>query len=398
MPAMANGGNGVYGRAESPYNADYLTAAFGSGLVKRIRHRHRGQLRRVRTGEGLGSSGRAPAASNALCAYTPSRGVISVRGNWPLVPTMDVVVPHTRTMADMFEVLDVVVANDPETRRATCGGHSRGSSSHGRRRCGPSPIPRCCPTASSQRGRCWRASGSESRGCTSTPMPRPGWGRTSASADRPDSASRPRQSVLDLFQAAGAALTAAGAEVVLVDFPVVSNYERDRESAPSSRTRGFVNPEFLHREIWDLSAWSWDDFLRANGGPNLPSLDHVDGSRIWVNPPGALPDQVQGFEDDINDYPDFIRTNPIASFLDIPHIEEGMRGLERDPQGRLRGVAAQTPPGRGDLPDESLTSARPTWTSTRPRPTSAGATASGWPMATSFPPSSASPPSPSRWA
>lgn len=39
-----------------------------------------------------------------------------MRGNWPLVPTMDVVVPHTRTMADMFEVLDVVVANDPETR------------------------------------------------------------------------------------------------------------------------------------------------------------------------------------------------------------------------------------------------------------------------------------------
>ncbi len=30
---MANGGmqRGVYGRAESPYNADYLTAAFGSG-------------------------------------------------------------------------------------------------------------------------------------------------------------------------------------------------------------------------------------------------------------------------------------------------------------------------------------------------------------------------------
>jgi len=33
MPPMANGGKqrGVYGRAESPYNADYLTATFGSG-------------------------------------------------------------------------------------------------------------------------------------------------------------------------------------------------------------------------------------------------------------------------------------------------------------------------------------------------------------------------------
>ncbi|MGW1926646.1 amidase family protein, partial [Streptomyces massasporeus] len=67
-------------------------------------------------GEETWSSGRAPASNNALCAYTPSRGVISVRGNWPLVPTMDVVVPHTRTMADLLELLDVIVADDPHTR------------------------------------------------------------------------------------------------------------------------------------------------------------------------------------------------------------------------------------------------------------------------------------------
>ncbi len=42
--------------------------------------------------------------------------MISVRGNWPLVPTMDVVVPHTRTMADLLELLDVLVADDPHTR------------------------------------------------------------------------------------------------------------------------------------------------------------------------------------------------------------------------------------------------------------------------------------------
>src|SRR6185437_7159592 len=62
------------------------------------------------------SSGRAPASNNALVAYTPSRGVVSMRGSWPLVPTMDVVVPHTRTMADLLEVLDVLVADDEETR------------------------------------------------------------------------------------------------------------------------------------------------------------------------------------------------------------------------------------------------------------------------------------------
>ena len=33
MPPMANGGmqRGVYGRAESPYNAEWLTAPFASG-------------------------------------------------------------------------------------------------------------------------------------------------------------------------------------------------------------------------------------------------------------------------------------------------------------------------------------------------------------------------------
>ena len=138
-----------------------------------------------------------------------------------------------------------------------------------------------------------------------------------------------RQSVIDLFQAAGADLIAAGADVVLVDFPVVSNYECDRAGAPSIKTRGLVSPEFLHREILDLSAWSWDDFLRANGDPAIPNLAVVDGERIWVNPPGALPDRVQGFDDDINSYPAFIREHPIESFLDIPHIEEGLRGLEQ---------------------------------------------------------------------
>jgi hypothetical protein len=54
-------------------------------------------------GEETWSSGRAPASNHALCAYTPSHGVISLRGNWPLVPTMDVVVPHARTMTDLLE-------------------------------------------------------------------------------------------------------------------------------------------------------------------------------------------------------------------------------------------------------------------------------------------------------
>ena len=118
MPPMANGGmqRGVYGRAESPYNADFLTAAFGSGSSNGSGTATAASFAAFGLGEETWSSGRAPASNNALCAYTPSRGVISVRGNWPLVPTMDVVVPHTRSMADLLEVLDVIVADDAQTR------------------------------------------------------------------------------------------------------------------------------------------------------------------------------------------------------------------------------------------------------------------------------------------
>jgi amidase len=117
--------------------------------------------------------------------------------------------------------------------------------------------------------------------------------------------------------------------VVDVDFPVVSNYEGDREGAPTIATRGLLSPEYLRREIVDLSAWAWDDFLAANGDPALNRLADVDGSRIFPPPPGSLPDRYDGFDDDIAEYPAFIRDNPIGSFLAIPTIPDGLAALER---------------------------------------------------------------------
>ena len=333
MPPMANGGmqRGLYGRAESPYSADYLTSAFGSGSSNGSGTATAASFAAFGMGEETWSSGRAPATNNALCAYTPSRGVISVRGNWPLVPTMDVVVPHTRTMADMFEVLDVLVADDANPRGDLW-------------RLQPwVKIPR----ASSVRPRSYSELLSADREAARNSLAGKRFGvpRMYVNADAEAGVGQglgiggptgrrieTRQSVIDLFQAAGADLTAAGAEVVLVDFPVVSNYEKDRDGVPSIKTRGLVSREFLDRELLDLSAWAWDDFLRANADPNLPNLAAVDGNLIWVNDPGALPDRVEGFgegSDEINTYPAFIRSHPIESFLDIPHMEEGLRGLER---------------------------------------------------------------------
>jgi amidase len=137
-----------------------------------------------------------------------------------------------------------------------------------------------------------------------------------------------RPSIIDLWDAASADLEAAGAELVLVDFPAVTNYEGDRPGAPTIATRGLVSPEYLHREIVDLSAWAWDDFLRANGDPELDRLAEVDGALIFPHPQGALRDRYEGFDDNIAAYPAHVREHPVERLTDIPHLADGLRGLE----------------------------------------------------------------------
>ncbi|PRB41214.1 amidase [Arthrobacter sp. MYb23] len=329
MPPMANGGmqRGVYGRAESPYNADFLTAAFGSGSSNGSGTATAASFAAFGLGEETWSSGRAPASNNALCAYTPSRGVISVRGNWPLVPTMDVVVPHTRTMADMLELLDVIVADDAETR----GDFWRAQ-----------PWVQI-PKSSEVRPESYPALASETLddGRSALRGKRFGVPRMYINADpAAGTSTKPgiggptgqrietRASVIELWEAAKRDLEAAGAEVVLVDFPVVSNYEGDRPGAPTIATRGLVTPEYLKREIMDLSAWAWDDFLHANGDPALSSLTDVDGALIFPRPEGALPDRYAGFDDDIAEYPGHVRAHAVSGFAEIPELEDGVRGLE----------------------------------------------------------------------
>lgn len=329
MPPMANGGmqRGLYGRAESPYNSDWLTSAFASGSSNGSGTATTASFAAFGLGEETWSSGRAPASHNALIAYTPSRGVISVRGNWPLVPTMDVVVPHTRTMADLAEVLDVIVADDEQTR----GDFWRAQ-----------PWVEI-PKASAVRPGSYAALLPESLAAAQTVLagkrlgvPRMYINADEAAGTNPDGGIggptgqlvETRASVMRAWQAARAALESAGAEVVETDFPVVSNYEGDRPGAPTIATRGFVTAAYLDREINDLSSWGWDDFLAANGDPKLKTLAEVDGSLIFPHPAGALPDRYVGFDDDIATYPDQVRTNRYASVTEIPELESGVRGLE----------------------------------------------------------------------
>ena len=322
MPPMANGGmqRGLYGRAESPYNAEYLTAAFASGSSNGSGTATAASFAAFGLGEETWSSGRAPASNNALCAYTPSRGVISVRGNWPLVPTMDVVVPQTRCMADMLEVLDIVVKDDPDPsgdfwRSQPWVTLPRASQVR--------PASYCALADTSLSGKRFGVPAmyinkDADAGTSKTP------GIGGPTGQKIET----RASIITLWNAARLALETAGAEVVIVDFPVVSNYEGDRENAPNIGTRGILPKDYLRHEITDLSVWAWDDFLRTNGDPNLSCLADVDGTKVFPSPDGSLPDRYTGFEDDIADYPAHARSNPRDSFLDIPTLAGGLRGLE----------------------------------------------------------------------
>jgi amidase len=324
MPPMANGGmqRGVYGRAESPYNADYLTAPFASGSSNGAGTATAASFAAFGLAEETWSSGRGPASNNGLCAYTPSRGVISVRGNWPLTPTMDVVVPFARTMADLLEVLDVVVAEDSDTRGDLW-------------RLQPwVPIP---PVASVRPASYLDlAANAAALAGKRLGVPRmyinadPEAGTSEAPGIGGPTGQRihTRPSVIGLWEQARQALQAAGAEVIEVDFPLVSNCEGDRPGAPTVFNRGIVSKEFLHHELWDLTAWAFDDFLQANGDPELNRLVDVDGPLIFPHDPGTLPNREGDLAAGMDEYVRMAERG-ITPWDQIPTVPDGLRGLEQ---------------------------------------------------------------------
>lgn len=324
MPPMANGGmqRGVYGRAESPYNGDYLPAPFASGSSNGAGTATAASFAAFGLAEETWSSGRGPASNSGLCAYTPSRGIISVRGNWPLTPTMDVVVPFTRTMADLLEVLDIIVAEDPDTRGdlwrmqpwvplpsvtsvrpASYLDLRSGVGALAGKRFG---VPKMYINADAEAG-------------TSE---HPGIGGPTGQRIHT------RPSVIALWEAARRALEAAGAEVVEVEFPLVSNCEGDRPGAPTVFNRGLVSKEFLHHELWDLTAWAFDDFLQANGDPALNRLVDVDGPQIFPHDPGTLPNREGDLAAGMDEYVRMAQRG-ITPWDNIETLPDGLRGLEQ---------------------------------------------------------------------
>ncbi|GAA2177654.1 amidase [Leucobacter tardus] len=317
MPPMAAGGmqRGLSGRAESPYHPDYLTSAFGSGSSNGSGTATAASFAAFGLGEETWSSGRAPASNNSLVAYTPSRGMISVRGNWPLVPTMDVVVPHTRSVTDLKHVLDVLLVDDPEA----AGDFWRTQPFV------PIPAPSTVVNESPSQIPDLPLAG------VRFAVP-----RIYVNGD-PDSTYPidTRDSVIQLWREMCEDLERAGAEVIETSFPVVDNYEGLHPGDPSISDRGWVSDAFLRDEIGALSVWAMDDFLQRNGDPQLCRLKDVEASRVFPAPTGSLPDRFGVFDFDIAyDIADYVdrAADGVVSWQDIGSLEHGVRGLERTRQ------------------------------------------------------------------
>lgn len=312
MPPMADGGmqRGLYGRAESPYNRDFLAAAYASGSSNGSGVATAASLAVFGMGEETVSSGRSPASNNGLCAYTPSWGVLSIRGNWPLFPARDVVVPHTRTVADLLRLLDVLVQDDPVAR----GDFWRAQ------RVVQLPLPSehrptsylelCDPNA--LRGRRFAVPAMYLGLDPAFPI-------------------RVRPSVLALWDRARARLIELGAELVVTDFPLIERYEGDRPGQENVAALGVLPDGWMDTEFTHFLAFGWDDFLRANGDPAIPDLSVVDADRIFPRPPGSLPDRYEEVEDYDNRYRatvDFARRG-IPDPRERAEFADGLRALVR---------------------------------------------------------------------
>lgn len=323
MPPLAAGGmhRGVYGRAESPYNAEYLTAAWASGSSNGAGTSTAANFAVFGLGTETTSSGRSPASNNGLVAYTPSRGLLSLRGNWPLYPIRDVVVPMTRTVEDLFALLDVLVVTDP----ITAGDFWREQTTV--------ELPSVESVRPCRYGDL--ANPDALRG------KRIGVPTMYIGKDYSGSAAfSVRPSILALWERAAQDLRALGATLVEVDFEPMHNYEEDRVSSAGPVERGLLPVQWWRfcdyatavagpsMEFSRLSPLCWERFVRANGDPALSSWRDIDLTQVFPHPEDSVDARRFG------PYRSFeaLRTALVDSDespFDLPGLDDALAGAER---------------------------------------------------------------------
>ncbi len=320
MPPMADGGmqRGVHGRAESPYNPKFLAAAFASGSSQGSGVAVASNFGAFSLGSETVSSGRSPASNNSVVTYTPSRGVISMRGVWPLFALRDVVTPYARTVADLCQLLDPLTRTDPTPR--------------GDFWLDQPFVELPVPMATAPHSWAALANEADAREATSRALagariavPRVYVGE-GAGMDIDT-----RASILKLWDAAAQRLRDLGAEVVLTDFPLVEAYEGGVPAGEKIEELGVLPAGWMHFEFTDLLAFGWDDFLVANNDPACNRLADVDPDQIFPPPPGSLPDRY----DEVEDYDQRYRVTVGIAKAGIAHPHtrpdygDGLRALEK---------------------------------------------------------------------
>lgn len=345
MPPMAAGGvqPGAYGYTRSPYNPQYLTAAYGSGSSLGSGTGTAASFAAFSMAEETVSSGRSPASNNALVAYTPSRGVLSIRGNWPLRPTCDVVVPYTQSVSDMLRLLDVLAVEDTETT----GDFWRQQNAV------ELPTPQeVLPAGISLRSRPKRLDGLRFG------VPKMYIGEDDQLLDAPVI----RPAVKALWHRAAQDLRNLGAEVVAVDFPVVSHYEQDRPGAEGLPERGLVPQTWREIEGGTITAMALDQFLQQNADPELNTWADIDGDQVF--PADDAPVYVWvtrargGF--DWQRLAEIVKTGLPSSYDQVPDIGHLLRGLEEARRHdfedwlRAEGLDAVAFPAAGDVGRDDL--------------------------------------------
>ncbi|KAJ5094290.1 amidase [Penicillium angulare] len=337
MPAMANGGmqRGVYGRAESPYNSDFLTAAYGSGSSNGSATAITANFAAFSLGTETVSSGRSPASNNALVTYTPSRGLLPLSGVWPLYPTCDVLVPYTRSMKDMLLILDVFAQRNCDDNKGDFWRQQPFIQLPIPNPLGDRPFKEL-QHKDELHGKRFGVPSMYIGGNTTVPI-------------------SIRPSVLKLWERAKQVLESCGAVVIEVDFPLVTEYEDCDASLDKWAKIKDMPEDWLHTERHELIAHAWDEFLQTNGQIGCNSLSCVEPGSIFPLAPGSLPGEAEADNQlDWNGLVDYPKRKP-SSMFDLPGMEPGLKSLEsarkstmEDWMDRL-GLDAVIFPANGDV-------------------------------------------------
>ena len=361
MPPMANGGmqRGVYGRAESPYNAGLPDGAVRLGLVERFGHGDRRELRGVRARRGdLVERTRARVEQRPVRLHALARRHLGAR--------------------------QLAAGADDGRGRAAHphdGRPARGARRHRRRRrrdarrllaraaVGRDARARLrCARRRTRRSR-RRA---DARAACRIGIPRmyinadpdAGTGRASGNR-RPDRAAHrdPGVASIALWEAARARPRGRRRDRGRGRLPRGVELRGRPARAPDHRDpRAGAARVSAARDRGPVGVGVGGLPRRPTATRRCDTLAEVDGAAIFPHPDGALPDRYTGFDDDIAEYPGWVRAHPRTT------LRRHARARGRACAGSRRPAASTSRRGwtgsrstRSSSP-RSPTWARPTWT------------------------------------